>query len=210
MRNQTFRNPKHIENSIKLLTIIIRILDKHKIKYYLDFGTLIGAMRDNALIPWDDDIDISLVNEDEYSKMPLVLKEIKEQYGYRTYLHTFESALKKHKKKNPEAIISQIDFTTKNSYQIAKVRDNKFWIFGRGAVCIDIFFKYNKDNKLYWFAFGENNKISNQPLKEEFSQIDFYGISCTIPTAYDTYLTSIYGEWRTPNESWVEADQVNK
>ncbi len=209
MKNKTFSNPQHVENSIKLLKIIIRILDKYKIKYYLDFGTLIGAMRDNALIPWDDDIDISLVNENEYSKIPLVLKEIKEQYGYRTYLHTFESTLKKHKKKHPKIVTPKIDFTTKNSYQIAKVRDNRFWIFGRGAICIDIFFKYTKKNQLHWFAFGQTNKISNQPLKDGFSQIDFYGISCTIPTAYDSYLTSIYGDWKTPNESWVEADQVS-
>jgi len=210
MKNKTFRDPQHIENTVKLLKIILKTLDKHKIKYYLDFGTLIGAMRENALIPWDDDIDISLINEDEYSKMPLVLKEIKKQYGYRIYLHTFESAFKKHKKKHPEAVTPQIDFTTKDNYQIAKVRDNKFLIFGRGAVCIDIFFKYNRDNELYWFAFGETNKISNQPIKEGFTQIDFYGISCTIPIAYDAYLTSIYGAWKTPNESWVEADQISK
>ena len=210
MSKRTFRDPKHLENSIKLLKIIMKTLDKHEIKYYLDFGTLIGAMREEALIPWDDDIDISLLNEDEYFKMPLVLKEIKEQYGYRTYLHTFESAFIKHQKKHPEAITPKIDFTTKDSYQIAKVRDNKFWIFGRGYVCIDIFFKYNKNNQLHWFAFGETNKISNEPLQKGFTQIEFYGISCTIPKAYDTYLTSIYGEWQTPNESWVEDDQISK
>ena len=210
MNKRTFRDPKHLENSIKLLKIIIKTLEKHKIKYYLDFGTLIGAMRENTLILWDDDIDISLANEDEYSKIPLVLKEIKEQYGYRTYLHTFESALKKYKKKYPEVITPQIDFTTKENYQIAKVRDNKFWIFGRGYICMDIFFKYNKDDKLHWFAFGKTNKVSNEFLKEGFTQIDFYGISCTIPKAYDAYLTTIYGEWKTPNESWVEDDQISK
>jgi len=210
MKNQTFRNPKHIENSLKILKILIQTLDNHKIRYYLDFGTLIGAMRENALIPWDNDIDISLIDEEDYHKIPLILNEIKKKYGYRTYLHTFNSSFKKHKKKNPNATLPKIDFATQDSYQIAKIRNNKFWIFGRGAVCLDIFFKYTKENKLYWFAFGETNEISSEPLKEGFTKIDFYGMSCTIPTAYDTYLTSIYGQWKTPNESWVEADQVNK
>ena len=210
MQGKTFRDPKHIENSLKILKILIQTLNNHKIRYYLDFGTLIGAMRDNALIPWDNDIDISLINEEDYHKMPLVLKEIKEKYSYRTYLRTFENALVKHGKRHPETVIPQINFTTQDSYQIAKIRDNKFWTFGRGDVCIDIFFKYTKEDKLYWFAFGKSNKISNEPLKNGFSQIDFYGISCTIPTAYDAYLTSIYGEWKIPNESWVQADKVNK
>ena len=210
MAKVTFRDPKHLRKSIELLKVVVETLDKHKIKYYLDFGTLIGAMRDHALIPWDYDIDISLVNEEEYSKLPLVLQEIKKKYGHRTYLHTFQSSFEKHKKKHPNAIIPHIDFATLESYQIAKVRDNNFWIFGRGGVCIDIFCKYHKANTMYWVAFGEVNKVSDEPLKEGFEQIDFYGISCTVPKAYDVYLTSIYGNWKQPNEHWTQEDKVNR
>ena len=39
---------------------IIKILNEHKIKYWICQGTLLGIVRDNQLIPWDHDIDIAV------------------------------------------------------------------------------------------------------------------------------------------------------
>ena len=39
---------------------IIKILNGHKIKYWICQGTLLGIVRDNQLIPWDHDIDIAV------------------------------------------------------------------------------------------------------------------------------------------------------
>ena len=50
---------------------IARILKKHKITFYLDFGILIGMIRHNGFIPWDDDIDIS-VPRCEYDTLPKI------------------------------------------------------------------------------------------------------------------------------------------
>ncbi|MGL4951354.1 MAG: LicD family protein [Mycoplasma sp.] len=49
---------------IELLKKIILFCDENKLRYSLHAGTLIGAVRNNGFIPWDDDIDIMMPKED--------------------------------------------------------------------------------------------------------------------------------------------------
>ncbi len=49
---------------LRLLNVIDKICRENGLKYWLDGGTLIGAVRHGGFIPWDDDIDISLLKPD--------------------------------------------------------------------------------------------------------------------------------------------------
>ena len=48
----------------ELLRIVTDILSKHNLSYWLDYGTLFGAVRHKGFIPWDDDLDIAMSRRD--------------------------------------------------------------------------------------------------------------------------------------------------
>ena len=59
----------------KLFNKLVIFLDEHKINYWLLFGSLLGSVRHGEIIPWDDDIDIGMMDED-YNKLKLLKNEL--------------------------------------------------------------------------------------------------------------------------------------
>ena len=53
---------------LSMLDELDRVCKQLNLNYYLDSGTLLGAVRNNGFIPWDDDIDVVMFRKD-YDKL---------------------------------------------------------------------------------------------------------------------------------------------
>ena len=59
-----WKNNQFRKNGKETLFIIKEVLDKHSVSYWLDYGTLLGAIREDNLINHDSDIDIAIFYND--------------------------------------------------------------------------------------------------------------------------------------------------
>ena len=81
LRNNQYRG-------IKILSDIKQLCNNSDIKYWIDFGTLLGAVRHKGFIPWDSDIDICVLRDDFLKLIPLLKDFYKEtnivvrEFGY--------------------------------------------------------------------------------------------------------------------------------
>lgn len=80
------------ESSIRqcqlVMTRLLHILDylctKHGVDYWLEGGTLLGAVRSNGFIPWDDDVDIGMTASDYDKFAAIVVPELPDDIFFQT------------------------------------------------------------------------------------------------------------------------------
>ncbi len=65
---------------LNILKFIDYICKKYNIKYFVSYGTLLGAVRHKGFIPWDDDIDVAMYREDYERFQRAVIEENNERY----------------------------------------------------------------------------------------------------------------------------------
>lgn len=131
----------------QLMKNVHELFTLYKLEYWIQGGTLLGAVRHKGIIPWDDDIDINIQLKDKDLFISLI--PVLEELGYE---------------------ISEVWF----GYKIAH---NEVFEFGekKGAPCIDIFFTVEKDNKIYYDKHWMER--DNEPIyitKEELYPLKLY------------------------------------
>lgn len=72
MKELSLQELKEIE--LDLLKVFHSFCVENDIKYFLAYGTLLGAIRYKGFIPWDDDVDV-LVPREDYNKLITLFKD---------------------------------------------------------------------------------------------------------------------------------------
>ena len=111
-----------------------RICEKHNIKYFLDGGSLLGAIRHNGFIPWDDDMDFGMVR-DEFEKFLKVAKvELKDGFFLQTWetdpTYPFEFA----KIRKEGTLLLEVSYSKKTTHSGIWVDIFPYDVYPNGAI----------------------------------------------------------------------------
>lgn len=108
--------------SIEILKDIQNVCSRLNITYFLDSGSLLGAIRHNGFIPWDDDIDISMPRPD-----------------YEIFIKEYNNNC------NPKFRVKSIEIDSKYWFPYAKVYDTTAILYENGinpfnlGLSVDVF-----------------------------------------------------------------------
>ena len=65
---------------LEMFTIINEIFKKNQIRFFLAYGSMLGAIRHQGFIPWDDDLDIAVYEEDYEKAVQLLRENLDDKY----------------------------------------------------------------------------------------------------------------------------------
>lgn len=76
--------------TIEVFEAVKRVCRKYDIKYYAEWGTLLGAVRHGGFIPWDDDFDICMKRSDYMRFIEVAAEELPEDYALLNIHNEYE------------------------------------------------------------------------------------------------------------------------
>lgn len=208
------------KSSYEILCKFKEICDNNNFKYWLSYGTLLGAVRHQGFIPWDDDIDVQMPRKD-YEKFiqycienedkikPLTLKHYKtcKKYIYNIARLSNSEYMVEYNIAKDYNLGTFIDIYPLDGYNIEdkkhiKKLNNKIWFV---ALCGQK--KYNK-SKTWWknifkypyyiySRFFNLNKllIKLDKLAQKYDYEDSKYVGCMAWDLKEQYLKSYFNEF---------------
>lgn len=180
--------------SREILEDVSTMVVKKGYKCICTAGTLLGLMRDNKLIPWDDDLDFAIIvdSDFEWSKFEEDMKQV----GFWKSRECKDNGVtisQAYKKKGVAC-----DFSIwKNDNEIVKIVYDIRQISG---------YQYDNAKKgIYEVYYKRIPRVDKIIIKElETSQVP-------IPENYNEILVALYGEnWKTPDPNFKSKDDKEK
>lgn len=173
------------KNGIIVLANFNKALNEAGCEYWLEFGTLIGAIRENGFIQHDDDIDVGMFLKDR----PFKLEEHMAKYGFKRSRHI---------------IVDDGQDGFEETYEMKGVSIDIFYFHqtGNEIYCYD--FLTDPDTSPREFM----DKVGGFWARKVIfpftglTNHNFLGIQLKIPTNYDEHLKAHYGNYMQPDPNW--------
>ena len=184
--------PKSRRHAHKLLRRSCEVLEEMGIHYWLDFGTLLGLIRENKIIDWDKDMDLSVRYESD-EQMEQMIQALSKLYPIKLLSPSIRPGS-----------------WNLGKYRTVKAFHQKFGLI-RTNPHLDFFTQYRgeydgKTETTYRSIIaGVNNEIPAS-FVDELDTFVFEGHEYSIPNHVEDYLALRYGsDWRTPKQYWHPA-----
>ena len=70
---------------LEMMKDLDAVLRKHNIPYWLAGGSALGAVRHQGFIPWDDDMDITMLRSDYERFLKEAVPDLPDRYVFQCY-----------------------------------------------------------------------------------------------------------------------------
>ena len=152
----------------KMLRDTVDVLDKCSIDYVLEAGTLLGIVRENRLLPWDNDVDVTITEKFEKA----LLKN-----RWRFLLKGYLLKIKKYK--------ADVGPFKKGTVRICKVYKPKFYLL-KGYKLVDIFIKRSIDDQYFWTVAVKRPVLKSVPKRfyDEIAELKWEDKNYKVPKDY--------------------------
>jgi len=215
----------------ELLLNVKEVLDIYKVHYWLNDGTLLGAVRDKGFLPWEHDIDLGMWVDDISTEKKEHIANVLRSYEYRVLLFpdmymTVTAGnvyldMEFYGRKDGMAVLPQ---------WLPVNKAGKYLGYIRTILMAPGYYRADKsESVMKHYALNISNGIATMlPKKaaigiverlyrkvghkewtipahyfENFDVIEFQGMFFSIPANPERYLAFRYGkDWRTPNPKW--------
>lgn len=165
---------------LEILEQFIEICEREGLKWFVSHGTLLGTVRENGFLLWDDDIDIAMPLED-YNRLIANKEWVHEDYYMETPLDNHKTHKIRIFKKG----------TTAFDRPLHEVLTND----GYYGICIDVL----PLNEVYDTGYYNLSKtILPKEYFESTSKASFEHLQVNVPNGARKVLDAIYGYWSWP------------
>lgn len=177
------------KRAVKFMHENVSVMNEAGIDFWVEGGTLLGALRDKKLIPWDHDLDFGMKYESEAQMKDLIRK------------------LRRHFYVSVRSFPRTPKIWHLGKYRVLKIYPRKY-IFFKESLCLDLFVYYkgtlpDQDELVYKYVVWDRNAFHRIEFFDTLDTINFYGSKVPVPANPEKFIEVKYGEnWRTPIKEW--------